>query len=96
MTKLIPGFLLKARGNEETNIWIPAKPLRVPPIIVLRNSFYDLGRLSDNTLPTWDAIDTSTLQGDSEALILDGHSYYFTVDDINGTDIQVLFQVERE
>lgn len=61
-----------------------------------RNSFYDLGQCSADDLPSWATVDTSHLKGDSGALLKDGHAYYFTIDEINGTSIQMVFHVEKE
>lgn len=60
-----------------------------------KNSFFDLGELASNELPNWGTVDTSNLKGDTKALLKDGHTYYFTIDDVNSTSIQLLFQVEH-
>lgn len=60
------------------------------------NSFHELGQMSSSALPTWDSVDTAILKSDSRVLLEDGHAYYFTIEDINGTDIQMVFQIERQ
>ncbi len=61
-----------------------------------RNSFYELGQIAASEIPAWDAINSSNLKGDSKVLLEDGHAYFFTIDDINGTGIQMVFQIERD
>lgn len=60
------------------------------------NSFFRLRSSNSDGMPDWAAVDTSTLKGDTKAVMQEGQLYYFTVDDINETEIQLLFQIGKE
>ncbi|MCF6312626.1 MAG: hypothetical protein L3J39_09270 [Verrucomicrobiales bacterium] len=60
------------------------------------NSFFQLGASNTKDMPDWEVVDTSKLKGDTEAVILGGQLYYFKIDEINGTDIELLFKTEEE
>ena len=60
------------------------------------DSFYQLGRVPPTEIPKWNDVDISAHTGSPNVQIQDGNLYFFTVDDINSTDIQVLFHVAEE
>ena len=58
-----------------------------------RNSFYNLGKVDLKDL-NWD-VNLQGLQGDTKAYLQKGNTYFFTIDSINKTQIQLLFKVEE-
>lgn len=59
-----------------------------------QESFYDLGPLGSAAgLPAFDEVDVVGCPGRSHITLKDGHAYYFSAEDINETDIQLLFCV---
>lgn len=60
------------------------------------DSFYQLGRIPPTEIPAWNDVDISALTGSPKVSIQDGSLYFFTAEDINSTDIQMLFHVAQE
>jgi len=60
------------------------------------DSFYQLGRIPPTAIPEWKDVDISALTGRPKVPMQDGSLYLFTVEDINSTDIQMLFHVAQE
>ena len=60
------------------------------------NSFYDLGPADPDALPGWEEVDVSARTGAVRLPLRAGHLHYFTVDDVNGTDVRLLFRAEAD
>ncbi len=58
------------------------------------NAFYDLGKTSSDALPAWQDIDLGRRSGSPRMDMQSGHLYYFKVEDIHETAIQLLFHLE--
>lgn len=61
---------------------------------VKQNSFYQLDDNSLSSLWNWDQINTNGLKGMSQVILEDQKLYYFTIEKINGTQIQLLLKPE--
>ena len=60
------------------------------------DGFYSLGELGPEGIPAWDKVDVASRRGSPSIVLEDGHLYLFKIDDVNGTDIQLLFHVEKK
>jgi hypothetical protein len=60
------------------------------------NSFYNLGARNIKDIKGWKAVDISRATGSTEAVLQNNKLYYFRINDINGTDIELLFHVVKQ
>ena len=59
------------------------------------DSFYNLGKRSIDSITNWKDIKKLLSNGAPEVLLKDSQLYFFRINDINGTEIELLFQVKR-
>ena len=54
------------------------------------------GCTDPDALPGWEEVDVSARTGAVRLPLRAGHLHYFTVDDVNGTDVRLLFREEAD
>ena len=60
------------------------------------NSFCNLGSLNIKDIKGWKIIDSDKISSDTKAILKNNNLYFFKIDDINGTEIELFFQVIEE
>ena len=83
-------------GNELTLRMAPKDGYAEASFFFYGNGLYDLGEFEDGKMPSWGGIDYASVRARAEMLLVDGHLYYFKAEDINGTDIELLFRAEKK
>jgi|GEM_PF-3867484 hypothetical protein len=58
------------------------------------DSFHDLGPAAPDALPGWDDMPPAPGTGAVRLPLRDGHLHSFAVDDVNGTDVRLLFRAD--